>query len=200
MLLGECELLKLDGILYTGAIGLFKVKIPGTDECVEIDSDAFKEIDDTAWKCARVCGVLALVFGVILATFIVFQQWIVPLPCSQRIMDASSTLTQIFLALVYVIWMAEACDLYSCNYGDGITLLFLTQIFWLVSGCFTRCMRPGRSQRRNNEEDGKQATRGFLGKMFAKDDKKDENDAAEKAAQEKEDEEVGGEKSAAVTD
>jgi hypothetical protein len=121
------------------------------DECIGIDQDDFDEgnVDDTAWKCARVCACLALCFGCILFVFAFMKQCIIPLPCSQRIIDLSSTLVQVSLALVYVMWMSDACDRYFCDYGNGGTLLILTQVFWLAAGCFTRCMRPGRFERRD---------------------------------------------------
>ncbi len=58
-------------------------------------------------------------------------------------------MVQVSLALVYVIWMSDACDKYFCEYGEGSTYLILTQIFWLGAGCFTRCMRGGRWERRD---------------------------------------------------
>lgn len=157
MLIFDCELLQLDSLRYTGTIGLFLVDPPLLDgelydgECIEIGQDLFKslEIDDKAWKCARVCSVMGLCFGALLFVLVFFKQCIVPLPCSQKLMDLSTTMVQVSLGLVYVIWMSDACDLYVCSYGNGATLLILTQCFWLAAGCFTRCMRDGRYERRD---------------------------------------------------
>ena len=137
----------------TGSLGLFKVDPPsqGNSTCVTIDQAQFKElgINDAAYKCARVCSVMAFCFGALLFVLIFFKQCIFPLPCSQFLMDISSTMVQVSLALVYVVWMSNACDLYYCEYGQGSTYLILTQIFWLAAGCFTRCMRGGRWERRD---------------------------------------------------
>lgn len=153
LLIYECEFFEVTGIAGRGSFGLFFVDPPtlDLDECVEIGQDAFKEldIDDKAWKCARVCSVMGLCFGFLLFVLIFFKQCIIPLPCSQRLMDLSSTMVQVSLALVYVMWMADACDLYICNYGKGGTYLILSQCLWLAGGCFTRCMRGGRYERRD---------------------------------------------------
>jgi hypothetical protein len=154
-LIFDCEFFQLYSLANgSGSIGLFYVDPPDLDtggECIEINEADFKAkgLDDAAWKCARVCACLALCFGCILFVFAFMKQCIIPLPCSQRIIDLSSTLVQVFLALVYVMWMSDACDRYSCDYGQGGTYLILTQVFWLAAGCFTRCMRPGRFERRD---------------------------------------------------
>lgn len=157
LLIYECELLHLDSLLNSGSIGLFKVDPPlindeeYTGGCIEVSQEKFEELqlDDKAWKCARVCSVMGLCFGALLFVLIFFKQCIRPLPCSQQLMDLSSMMVQVSLALVYVIWMSDACDLYICSHGDGATLLILTQVFWLCGGCFTRCMRDGRYERRD---------------------------------------------------
>jgi hypothetical protein len=65
-------------------------------------------------------------------------------------MDLSGAFVQIMLALVYVIWLTEACaNSFYCTAGDGGIYLPLTQLFWLAASCFTRCMRPGRHERRD---------------------------------------------------
>ena len=137
----------------SGSLGLFKVDPPaeGDGTCITIDQSQFKALgsNDAAYKCARVCSVMAFCFGGLLFVLIFFKQCIFPLPCSQFLMDISSTMVQVSLALVYVIWMSNACDVYYCQYGQGSTYLILTQIFWLGAGCFTRCMRDGRWERRD---------------------------------------------------
>jgi len=153
LLVTDCELLTLTGVAESGSLGLFKVDPPvqGNGTCVTIDQAKFNElgINDAAYKCARVCSVMAFCFGALLFVLIFFKQCIFPLPCSQFLMDISSTMVQVSLALVYVIWMSNACDEYFCEYGQGSTYLILTQIFWLAGGCFTRCMRGGRWERRD---------------------------------------------------
>lgn len=104
-------------------------------------------MEDAAFNCARVCSLLAFGFGGILLVFGFFQQCIIPLPCTQLLMDLSATGVQICLALVYVIWLSDACDIYQCAYGNGAWYLVATQILWLIVGCFARCMREGRSER-----------------------------------------------------
>lgn len=153
MLIFNCEFFTLGRAGgNNGSIGLFYADPPTLDGgCMEINQAEFKQlgIDDKAWKCARVCACMALGFGGMLFVLGFFKQCLFPLPCSQRLMDLSSTVIQVCLALVYVMWMSNACDEYVCNYGKGGTLLILTQIFWLAAGCFTRCMRGGRYERRD---------------------------------------------------
>jgi hypothetical protein len=153
LLIKSCDLLDLSvGADIRGSLGLFYADPPGNTqgECIEISSVEDRSIDDKALKCARVCCIMALAFGSILFVFGFFKQCICPLPCTQPLMDLSSSCVQICLALVYVIWLTDACDTYACSYGDGSTYLILTQIFWLVAGCFSRCMREGRKGRRQD--------------------------------------------------
>lgn len=151
LLINACDLLDLSsGNVNRGSLGLFNANIPGdgSDECVEISEIADSNIDDKALKCARVCSIMALGFGAILLVFGFFKQCICKLPCTQPLMDLSATCVQICLGLVYVIWLSDACDTFYCSYGNGATYLILTQIFWMAAGCFSRCMRDGRSERR----------------------------------------------------
>ncbi len=167
LLIVDCELLKLNWRLGTGSLGLFKFNpvsqiIPV--ECISISKEIFITlgIDDAAYKCARVCSVMAFIFGALLLVLIIFKQCIFPLPCSQFLMDISSTIIQVSLALVYVIWMSSACNLYVCEFGEGSIYLILAQIFWFSAGCFTRCMRGGRWERRDEiqaEREKKQETK-----------------------------------------
>ena len=161
LLLASCDILYLSsGFRVVGSLGLYQANFPdGTDldnasgnqdQCVAIDDvpgiDAYK---DAAFNCARVCAVIAFFCGLVLLVFGFFKQCLCPLPCSQFLMDLSGFSVQIMLALVYVIWLSKACDSYQCTYGRGGTYLVLTQIFWLGASCFTRCMRPGRHERRD---------------------------------------------------
>ena len=132
-----------------GSIGLFEFNNPldDSDECITISDIADRDIEDKAFKCARVSALMAFGFGGILLVFGFFKQCLFPLPCTQFLMDLSATGVQICLGLVYVIWLSEACDLYDCVYGSGATYLILTQAFWLIVGCFARCMREGRRER-----------------------------------------------------
>mmetsp|Transcript_25503 Transcript_25503/g.60328 ORF Transcript_25503/g.60328 Transcript_25503/m.60328 type:complete len:209 (+) Transcript_25503:382-1008(+) len=161
LLLTSCELLKLGGVTRDGSIGLFYADFPNPnvagEECTNIDNvEGSDQLKDAAFNCARYCAILAFVFGAILLVFGVFKQCICPLPCTQLLMDVSGTFVQIMLALVYVIWLTEACNQYYCTYGQGGTYLVLTQIFWLGASCFTRCMRPGRYERRDEIAAAKQ--------------------------------------------
>lgn len=161
LLLASCEILNLSsGFRLVGSLGLYQANFPdggdldnasgNTGECTTIDSvpgiDAYK---DAAFNCARICAVIAFFCGLILTVFGFFKQCLCPLPCSQLLMDLSGFTVQIMLALVYVIWASKACDNFQCTWGQGGTYLVLTQIFWLGASCFTRCMRPGRHDRRD---------------------------------------------------
>ena len=153
LLISSCEFFILEGFGENdGSLGLFYANPPrdNSDECIQFAEIENREVEDAALKCARVCSIMALAFGGILLLFGFFKQCLFELPCTQRLMDLSATCVQIVLALVYVIWMSEACDVYYCSYGQGGTYLILTQIFWLAAGIFTRCMRDGRSVRRKN--------------------------------------------------
>lgn len=151
LLVSACDLLELrQGGVPVGTLGLFEFNNPQDDvnECVAISDIADRNIEDKAFKCARVTSLMAFGFGGVLLVFGFFKQCLFPLPCTELLMDLSSTGVQICLALVYVIWLSEACDLYQCVYGDGATYLICTQILWLIVGCFGRCMREGRSERK----------------------------------------------------
>ncbi|KAL3893380.1 MAG: hypothetical protein SGARI_008207 [Bacillariaceae sp.] len=161
LLLASCDILYLSsGFRVVGSLGLYQANFPdGTDldnasgnsgECVVLDDvPGISEYKDTAFNCARVCAVIAFFCGLVLLVFGFFKQCLCPLPWSQLLMDLSGFSIQIMLALVDVIWMSKACDNYQCTWGQGGTYLVLTQIFWLGAGCFTRCMRPGRYERRD---------------------------------------------------
>jgi hypothetical protein len=183
LLLSSCELLELDGIRNDdGSLGLFQWQLPGQHtECVDVSDVKDGAEEDAAITCARVCAVMALLFGLILFVFGFFKQCLFPLPCSQKLMDLSATCVQIMLALVYVVWLTDACDNYYCSYGEGATYLILTQIFWLAAGCFSRCMRDGRSERRKEDRaSGKDEER--------KQKKEEDNRKKEEEKQKKEDE------------
>jgi hypothetical protein len=183
LLLSSCELLELDGSLNDGSVGLFQWQLPGEQtECVKISDIENRAVEDTALKCARVCAVMALAFGGILFVFGFFKQCLFDLPCSQKLMDLSATCVQIMLALVYVVWWTEACDYYYCSYGKGATYLILTQIFWMAAGCFSRCMRDGRSERRKEDRaSGKDEER----KRKKEEDKQKKEDETQKKEDEK---------------
>ena len=135
---------------------MFYANLPGddSDECIKFADIANREIEDRALKCARICSLMAIGFGGVLLVFGFFKQCLCKLPFTQPLMDLSATGVQICLALVYVIWLSDACDQYYCSYGLGGTYLILTQIFWLIAGCFSRCMRDGRSERKKQEQAG----------------------------------------------
>mmetsp|Transcript_14176 Transcript_14176/g.26527 ORF Transcript_14176/g.26527 Transcript_14176/m.26527 type:complete len:227 (-) Transcript_14176:330-1010(-) len=159
LLLSSCEMFFLssgfNGVV--GSLGLYRASFPDgnqldvdSGECVTLDDvDGIDQYKDTAFNCARVCAVVAFFCGLVLFVFGFFKQCLCPLPCTQLLMDISGAAVQIMLALVYTLWLTEACNRYKCTYGDGGTYLFLTQIFWLAASCFTRCMRPGRWERRD---------------------------------------------------
>lgn len=81
-------------------LGLYKYSITGGDDCKKnVD-----EINDAALNCGKVCAVLALIFGLIVVVAAIVKQYLFKLPLAQKLLDISSILTQIFLALVYVAW------------------------------------------------------------------------------------------------
>jgi hypothetical protein len=148
-----CDLIDLnnDDAAF-GTLGLFNYQLPqihnGCVETLEEGGSGVGLVDDRAWKCAQICSLISLACGGILFVFGFFKQCLIPLPCSQLLMDLSSTCVQLSLALVYVIWFSETCrELYDCSYGHGSLYLIICQALWMVAGCFTRCMRPGRSER-----------------------------------------------------
>ncbi len=150
LLVSSCDLLELRAQGVTqGTLGLFQYRNPtlDSDECTDVSDIASRNIEDKAFKCARITSLMAFGFGGILLVFGFFKQCIFPLPCTHLLMDLAATGVQICLALVYVIWLSEACDLYQCAYGDGANYLVATQILWMIVGCFSRCMREGRSER-----------------------------------------------------
>ena len=182
LLIFSCDFLDLfKGGIKLGSLGLFSWKIPQDgSECTAFAEDS--EIEDTAFNCARVCSVIALCAGGIMFAFGFFKQCIFPLPCTQMLMDLSSTCVQVMLALVYVIWLSEACDLYTCKYGDGSTLLIVTQLLWLAAGIFSRCMRPGRWERRDEihaNRDKKKAEQQLAKEKQEKEKQADEDEDAE---------------------
>ena len=129
---------------FAGTFAFWKYKESGQSECTDLPDD----FGDGWFRTAQLCTIIALCSGGILLVFGFFKQCIIPLPCSQLIMDLASTLTQVCLALVYLVWLSETCkEDYDCTWGDSGILLILTQVFWLAAGCFTRCMRPGRRER-----------------------------------------------------
>jgi hypothetical protein len=101
-------------------------------------------------------------------------------------MDLSATCVQITLALVYVIWWSDVCDDFYCQYGDGATYLILTQIFWLAAGIFSRCMRPGRWERRDEIRD--ERNKKNEEKQKKKEDEIEETRAADEAVEVEEEE------------
>jgi hypothetical protein len=184
LLLASCELLDLENGRNDGSLGLFQWQLPGEhSECVEVsDIQDHAVSKDAALNCARVCAVMALIFGAILFVFGFFKQCLFQLPCTQMLMDLSATCVQIMLALVYVVWATDACDEYYCSYGKGGTYLILTQIFWMAAGCFSRCMRDGRSERRKEDRaSGKDEER----KRQKEEDKKKKEEEKQKKADEK---------------
>jgi hypothetical protein len=149
-MVASCELLYLQSSgVKQGSIGLFKFDNPldSSDGCVAVTDIADREIEDKSFLCARICALMALGFGAVLLVLGFSKQFLVPLPMTHLFMDISATVVQICLALVYVIWMSEACDAFTCVYGDGVWYLLATQVLWLIVGCCSRCMREGRSEK-----------------------------------------------------
>lgn len=173
LLLKSCDLLDLGGLQQeVGSLGLYFADFPDQQDasCVKIDDQSGVN-KDAAFNCARVCAVMAFCFGAILLVFGVFRQYIIPLPCTQLLMDVSGGCVQITLSLVYVIWLTDACNTFYCTFGQGGTYLILTQCFWLGASCFTRCMRPGRHERRDEIAANKEA------KAAAKEKEKQDREA-----------------------
>ena len=160
LLIFACDFMSIENILGTeqGTFGLFKYQDPlsSDGECIDISENS--EYLDGWFKTAQTCSIIALCSGAILAFYATCQQCICPLPCSQLVLDLSSTLTQVCLALVYLVWGSDVCkQQFNCYYGDSGGLLIATQVFWLAAGCFTRCMRDGRHERRDEIAANKKA-------------------------------------------
>jgi hypothetical protein len=144
-----CDMLNL--VLRNGSIGPWRADIDGGG-CVMWGNDA-AIIAQADWliNMGRVCSMLGLIMGCILTFFAIFKQCLCPLPCSQCILDLSGLGLQISLALVWPMIRSTVCDEYGCRWGSGATALLLAQIFFLAAGCFTRCMREPRYERRKKE-------------------------------------------------
>lgn len=150
ILLTSCEMLIVPG----GTLGLYNYEIKTnsnqftvTDGCVNIESD----VSDTAFNCARICAVIALIFGVAILFFGVFKQCICNLPCAGLILGISHLGVQIMLSLVWVIHLGDACNS-GCNWGIGATYLLVAQILYLAAGCFSRCLPEPRYKEKKDKE------------------------------------------------
>jgi hypothetical protein len=137
-----------------GTLGLFRFKLGtldgGDGDCKEFDGDSEK---DAALNCARVCAILALLFGAAILLFGFFKQCLCKLPCTQIIMDLSGLGVQISMALVYVAYANEICDNGGgCEWSTGMTFNLLAQICYIAASCLVRCMREPRYERRKNEQ------------------------------------------------
>ena len=93
--------------LRNGSIGPWRADIDGSG-CVGWDKTA--EGTDWLLNMARVCSMMALILGCILAVFGFFKQCLCPLPCSQIIMDISGVALQISLALVWPMIRSDVCQ------------------------------------------------------------------------------------------
>ena len=149
VLVASCEMLKF----RSGTLGLFKYEFfgdlgefSGTDGCVRTSN-----VDNTAFKCAQVCSVLALVFGAAILFFGVFKQCFCNLPGSGLILSVSYLCVQISLALVWVIYDSNICAYVSCEWSKGATYLIVTQALYFVSGIFTYCLPEPRYKRLKEE-------------------------------------------------
>jgi hypothetical protein len=153
LLTTSCELFKVTDIV---TMGLFRYSVDNVDggDCQTIDDDdenQLYEYRDAALNCGRVCSILALCFGAVLVLCAIIKQFLCPLPLAQKLIDISGTLVQIMLALVYVAWRTGACQDFGCEWGQGATMLVVTQLLYLAASIFTRCMREPRYERRKNE-------------------------------------------------
>ena len=160
LLVTSCDVFKLQSSGVTlGSLGLFEFNNPldTSNECVAITDIADREIEDKALLCARISALMALGFGGVLILLGVFKQCIVPFPATALLMDVSAAGVQICLALVYVLWMSEACTSFSCVYGQGLWYLLAAQVAWLVVGCCARCMRDGRNEQKEEKADTMEA-------------------------------------------
>jgi hypothetical protein len=146
--LTHCEFFVLErGFRDVGSLGLYHANIPDNPDegCMKIEDTGL--VVDAAFNCAKVCGALAVVFGCIVVVFGFMKQCLFQLPCTQPIMDLSGVCIQLFLALVYVIYLTDTCSNFECDPGEGLICLIVTQVFWIVASCLSRCMRPGRRER-----------------------------------------------------
>jgi hypothetical protein len=151
----SCELLEVKR--GGGTLGLFRFKLGtgdgGDGDCKEFEDDS----EDAALNCARVCAILALIFGAVILLFGFFKQCLCKLPCTKIIMDVSGFGVQISMALVYVAWSNEICDTGGCEWGKGMTFNLCAQICYVAASCLVRCMREPRYERRKDEPDRRKA-------------------------------------------
>jgi hypothetical protein len=147
LVITSCELLEVSG---DTTLGLFKFKpgeLFGGGDCREFEEKS----EDPAVNCARVCSVMALIFGTAILFFGFFKQCLCKLPLTKLIMDLSGLGIQICMALVYVAWRNDVCETYGCEWGKGITFNLCAQICYLAASCLVRCMREPRYERRKDE-------------------------------------------------
>jgi hypothetical protein len=155
-LVGTCKMLRLG--LGAGYIGPWRADIYGNG-CNPWDKDA-TDLDDWILNMARACSVMALCFGSILALFVLFNQCLFPLPCSQKIVDISGGLTQLSLVLCWPMVRTSACDKFGgCSWDDGATMLLVSQLFYFFANVFTRCMREPRYKRKQGEAREREANK-----------------------------------------
>jgi len=207
VVLASCNLLSLDGDTSTGSYGLFFLNVPdsGTDQCTEIraideitglygDGIIWQPREDHHLRAAQIGCSFALGCGFALVIFVFFRQFFCPLPCSGFIMDVCGLAVQVGLAMVYLLWLSDGCTYFECDYGEGMPFLICAQVFWMIAGCFIKCMRPSAAERKKMEaeeqkkmEAEEQKKRG-LEMEAEKDESGDEKDKSEDYNEESEDE------------
>lgn len=142
-----CDMLELSGNL--GKIGPWRAEIRGTtDGCEGWDK---ADSDDWRINMARATSMMGLCFGCVLLFVGFFKQCIVPLPCSQILMDISGMGSSVSLALVWPIARSDVCSLIGCRWGSGATALLVSMCLYVAASLFARCMREPRYIRRQNE-------------------------------------------------
>lgn len=104
--------------------------------------------------------VMVLVFGAILAVVARFHQCLLPLPCTQRILDLSGAGVHFGPALTWPMIRSNACDsLGGCGWGDDATALLQSQIFYLIASVVSRCMREARYKSRQERGEEREENR-----------------------------------------
>jgi hypothetical protein len=142
---GGCKMVELGN--GNGTVGPWRANMDGGG-CQSWDKDESDQ-DDWIINMARACSVMALVFGGIVAVFAFFNQCLLPLPCTQKILDFSGLCVQISLALTWPMFRSDVCDNNGgCSWGDDATALLLSQIFFFIANVFARCMREPRYKRK----------------------------------------------------
>jgi hypothetical protein len=82
MVISTCELLEVDRF---GHLGLFHFKLEADNECTKFSNQGD---EDAALRCAQVCSIMGLGFGLAILVFGGFKQFLCEIPCTGIILTS----------------------------------------------------------------------------------------------------------------